>query len=90
MVPNPARGHARVAYSLASRAPVDLAVYSVDGRRVKTLARGVQEPGRYEYRWNGVDERGTAMARASTSSGSTPPGTTRRGSWHSSGDMKRP
>ncbi len=61
VVPNPAVGRATLVYSLARRGRVDLAVFSVDGRRVATLAKGVQEAGRYEYNWSGADERGTAM-----------------------------
>ena len=45
--PNPFRGEATLAFSLAQGGPVELAIYSVDGRRVRTLvseaarARGV-------------------------------------------------
>jgi len=60
-VPNPTRGSTLLLYSLASRSRVSLAVYSVDGRRVKTIAQGVQEAGRYQFTWNGVDERGAVM-----------------------------
>jgi flagellar hook assembly protein FlgD len=36
-------------------------VFSVDGRRLKTLASGVQEVGLYQMRWDGTDERGQAL-----------------------------
>ena len=32
-----------------------------NGRRVKTLAHGVQDSGRYHFTWNGTDDRGNAM-----------------------------
>ncbi|MEY4071716.1 MAG: hypothetical protein RL721_2330, partial [Candidatus Eisenbacteria bacterium] len=45
--PNPARGAANLAFGLARRGPVELTVLSVDGRRIRTLATGVQEAGDY-------------------------------------------
>ena len=38
-----------------------MSIYSVDGRRVKTLAHGTQEPGSYQLRWDGTDERGAVL-----------------------------
>jgi len=61
--PNPAARHAVLRYSLASRGPVDLSVYSVDGRRVKTIMHATQEAGRYRFPWNGTDDQGN-LARA--------------------------
>lgn len=60
--PNPARGAAHLAYGLAQRGPVELAVYSVDGRRVRTLAHGTQEAGAYRIAWRGEDDGGHAQA----------------------------
>jgi len=61
VVPNPAFGATSLRYSVAARGTVELAVYSIDGRRVKTLARGVAETGRYSIKWDGTDERGTRL-----------------------------
>ena len=61
VIPNPAPGRALVAYSLAKAGPVDLSVYSVDGRRVTTLAHGVQDAGRYQVTWKGIDARGVEL-----------------------------
>ena len=61
VIPNPSRGTSFVQYSLATRGHVDLSIYSVDGRRVKTLARAVQDAGRYHFTWNGTDERGAVV-----------------------------
>jgi hypothetical protein len=54
--PNPFRGRASVAYSLSEPGTVELAVYGVDGRRVRTLARGWQEAGMYRIEWDGQDD----------------------------------
>jgi FlgD Ig-like domain len=61
VIPNPTRGSAMVQYALAKRGPVDLSVFSVDGRHVKTLAGGVHEAGRFSVSWDGADEHGSPM-----------------------------
>jgi flagellar hook assembly protein FlgD len=40
---------------------VDLAIYSVDGRRVRSLMHGIQEAGQYQVLWNGTDEHGNLV-----------------------------
>jgi hypothetical protein len=61
VIPNPTHGTSLIPYSLVRRGAVSLSIYSVDGRLVKTLARGVQEAGRYEITWDGTDTRGSAL-----------------------------
>ena len=61
VIPNPTTGTSLVQYGLAARSRVDLSIYSVEGRRVRTLAHGVQEAGRYQLTWDGTDDRGAAM-----------------------------
>ena len=60
--PNPFRGSASVAFSLARSGPVTVAVYGVDGRLVRTLANGPREPGSYRLEWDGRDNAGQAMS----------------------------
>jgi len=60
--PNPFRGTATIAFSLAQRGPVELAIFSVDGRRVRTLVSEVREPGEYRDVWDGRDDAGEAAA----------------------------
>ncbi len=62
VVPNPAPGHASLDFSMSVRGRVDLAVYSVDGRRVRSIAQGVHEVGRYHFNWNGTDDRGVKLS----------------------------
>ena len=40
---------------------MDLSIYSVDGRRVKTVMHGEQGAGSYRATWNGVDDRGASL-----------------------------
>ena len=61
VIPNPSRGTAYIEYTLAAPTAVELDVYSVDGRRVKSLGTGMQEAGRYHLVWNGTDERGSPV-----------------------------
>jgi hypothetical protein len=42
--PNPFRGSSTLNFALAARGRVELAIYSVDGRRVRTLVRGERGP----------------------------------------------
>ena len=59
--PNPFRGTTALAFSLAQRGAVELAIYAVDGRRVRTLVSAVREPGVYRESWDGTDEQGRAI-----------------------------
>ncbi len=61
-VPNPSRGSATVVFGLAQAGPVEISLYSVDGRRVRTLARGFREAGEYRMAWDGCDDTGRALA----------------------------
>jgi hypothetical protein len=54
--PNPARGPVLVTFALAHTGRVDLGIYSVDGRRVRTLAGGELAAGAYQFTWTGEDD----------------------------------
>jgi hypothetical protein len=56
--PNPFQTTATLAYSLARAGQVELAVYSVDGRRIRTVVNEFREPGEYRPVWDGRDDRG--------------------------------
>jgi hypothetical protein len=60
--PNPFRGNATLAFSLAQGGRVELAIYSVDGRLVRTLVSEVREPGEYREVWGGRDDAGNPMS----------------------------
>ena len=59
VAPNPSRGSSLLLFSLAKQGPVDLSIYSVDGRHVKTIVHGIQEVGRYQFSWDGRDAQGS-------------------------------
>ena len=56
--PNPSRGSCRFAFDLPRRAPVELAIFDLGGRRVTSLVSGVREAGRYQPTWNAGDASG--------------------------------
>jgi hypothetical protein len=69
-MPNPFRGTTTLSYALAKGGAVELAVYGVDGRKVATLASGVQEAGTYRLSWDGAGARpGLYYARLTTPEG---------------------
>ena len=59
--PNPFQGSTTLAFSLARPGPVELAIFSVDGRRVRMLSQGTKEAGTYRPVWTGTDDRGEAV-----------------------------
>jgi len=60
--PNPFNGGTRLGFDLPTAARVSLAVYDASGRRVRSLASGTMEAGRYEYAWHGDDDAGHRVA----------------------------
>jgi PKD repeat protein len=51
--PNPFRTTTAIAYSLSEGAHVELSLYDISGREVRTLHRGMQQPGHYSVVWDG-------------------------------------
>ena len=58
--PNPARGPVHFSLELDRDAALEVTVYGVDGRRVRTLVREISSAGRRWIVWDGMDERGSA------------------------------
>jgi hypothetical protein len=52
-----------VGFNLAEGRVVDLAVHTVDGRRVAALPQGLAAPGWHELDWNGLDDQGRFAPR---------------------------
>jgi hypothetical protein len=57
-MPNPSRDLSTLEMGLAHPAVVDLAIFDLDGRRVRTLASGAWQAGLYRMAWDGLDDRG--------------------------------
>jgi hypothetical protein len=58
-VPNPFAATSRIAYAVSGTGErVEIAVYDVAGRQVRSLVNAFQAPGRYEVMWDGRGDRG--------------------------------
>ncbi|MBN1780226.1 T9SS type A sorting domain-containing protein [bacterium] len=61
--PNPFNPETLIAFDLHCPGAVDLMVYDVLGRRVKTLSNGqMKQAGKHTVRWNGTDDSGNMAA----------------------------
>jgi hypothetical protein len=60
--PNPFNPSTRIRYELASTQTVELAIFDVRGRLVRSLHTGTKTQGLHETPWDGIDKRGTAVA----------------------------
>jgi hypothetical protein len=59
--PNPFNPSTMVSFDMAERSLVQLCIYDLRGRKVKTLKEGVVGPGHYQLSWDGKDDRGIGM-----------------------------
>lgn len=57
-VPNPFYPSTTISYQLARAGPVELRVFDVHGRLVRTLVSGSREARLHRVEWNGRDDRG--------------------------------
>jgi hypothetical protein len=60
--PNPSQGRATLSFGLAREGPTDLEIFSVDGRRVRTLAHGARDAGEYRLDWDGLSDKGQPVS----------------------------
>jgi flagellar hook assembly protein FlgD len=59
--PSPFRESTTLEYSLAKAGSVQLSIYSVDGRRIRSLVSGPSGAGTFRIAWDGRDEAHHAM-----------------------------
>jgi hypothetical protein len=62
IAPNPFRRTGLIRYQLAHRSKVNLIIYDVMGRAIRTLENEMKDPGIYEIRWDGKDNRNRALS----------------------------
>ncbi len=60
--PNPCNPTTSISYSLSRPGRVDLRVYDLRGRLVRTLVHDHQERGEYVVQWRGEDDQGSPVA----------------------------
>ena len=56
--PNPFNPETRIEYTTPKESDVRLAVYNLQGQRIKTLVNELKNAGRHSVVWNGVDDSG--------------------------------
>jgi len=59
--PNPFNPVTTVRFEVAERAPVEVVIYGIQGRLIRTLVQEMKSPGRYEMLWDGRDDRGMSV-----------------------------
>jgi len=62
LYPNPFVTQTHIEYAVPRQTEVEITVYDVSGREVKTLVSGVHESGYYAVNWKGTDERGRSVS----------------------------
>ena len=60
--PNPFNGSTSISFGLPKKSFVNVVVYDVSGRLVRTLVSGVKEAGTYTIEWNGRDDFGRSLS----------------------------
>ena len=60
--PNPFNPTTKVLVSLRATGPVEVVIFDIRGRRVRTLQRGIMERGIHELTWRGRNEAGESAA----------------------------
>ncbi|MEL1233887.1 MAG: T9SS type A sorting domain-containing protein, partial [Candidatus Neomarinimicrobiota bacterium] len=60
--PNPFNPVTNIVYDIPEATDVTLEIYNVMGQRVRTLAQGNHEPGRYQIVWNATNDIGQALS----------------------------
>ena len=61
VAPNPMNPRARIRFHLATGGGVRLAIYALDGRRVRGLHEGVLPAGDHAFSWDGRDQEGAPL-----------------------------
>ncbi|MCX5752971.1 MAG: T9SS type A sorting domain-containing protein, partial [Candidatus Krumholzibacteria bacterium] len=60
--PNPFNPSTTIDYSIAKTSPVEIAIFDVNGRKIRTLVSEIKMQGAYKAVWNGKSDRGTSVA----------------------------
>jgi len=60
--PNPFRGSTMIELSLAGENDIEISIYNVNGKRIRTLARDALPNGLHYYQWDGRNDSGALVA----------------------------
>jgi len=59
--PNPFNPTTSISFTVEKEGPVELAVYDVSGRKIRTLVRDTRGPGAHVVTWDGTDQAGSRV-----------------------------
>jgi hypothetical protein len=60
--PNPFNPKTRISFTLSEPGPVELSIFDIQGRKLRTLAAGLLAAGSHDFDWDGRDESGTGLS----------------------------
>lgn len=60
--PNPFNPTTTLKYEMGSAGHVSVNVFDINGRKIRSLYNGIQNPGQHEIRWDARDDRGRSMS----------------------------
>ena len=61
-VPNPTSGSSQIRFVMPAAGPMELSIYSVDGKRVRVLESGPTRGGAHTATWDGLDASGMKLS----------------------------
>lgn len=60
--PNPFNPSTNIMYYINKAGNAELAIYNINGQKIKTIIKEYQTPGNYKYVWNGTDNSGKKVS----------------------------
>ncbi|MHB2149599.1 ligand-binding sensor domain-containing protein [Calditrichota bacterium LG25] len=61
-IPNPFNSSTTINFYLPKNSPINLSVFDLSGRKIKTLINGYLKAGKHSVQWNGLDEQNNVTA----------------------------
>ena len=59
---NNSTGAWSISYDIPEAAEVSLEIFNVAGQKIRTIAQGLHEPGRYRVQWNATNDIGQPLS----------------------------
>lgn len=56
--PNPFSENLSIEFSVIEKSSIDLSVFDINGKHIKSIINKIYSPGKYKLKWNGRCEKG--------------------------------
>jgi hypothetical protein len=56
--PNPFKTETSIEFTTSKHQQLDLSIYDLNGKQIKTIEQTIFSPGEHQYKWNGTDKNG--------------------------------